>query len=73
MSLDLTKSDVTVTNQTVTYRTPMNGGVGIVKIFLLSTTPRILVSAQRGRDELPASLFLDEILDYIADAKRRVG
>lgn len=73
MPLDLTNTHVEAVSQTVTYRTPAGGGVKVVTVFLLSTTPRIMASATRGRDTLPASLFLDEIHDYIADAKARLG
>lgn len=53
----------------VEFHEPSGCGVRVVRVFLNTTNPRIVASVETPQGTLPMSLFLDEILDYIDNAK----
>jgi hypothetical protein len=65
------KTKIEVQPSSVIYRTPIGNTSLVIKVFLYGVHPRILAYCESIDGLTPYSLFLDEILDYINDAKQR--
>jgi len=67
------KTKVELSPTTVVYRTPTVFSTMVVKIILTNKeNPRIISYTEDFSGQTPMSLFLDEILWYINDAKERI-
>ena len=58
------------TPDSVEYRTVQGRGQKVVRVYTATASPRIITYVEDGSGWKPASLFLDEILDYVTDAHR---
>lgn len=70
--IDFSKQSIDVEPSLVTYRSSVGAGILVVRVFLMSSNPRIQVYSTNGREDYPGSLFLDEINDFVVDAQKRV-
>jgi hypothetical protein len=53
----------------VEFRLPAGRGIRVVKVFFTGKTPRVVCYSQVGYEQIPAALFVDDILDYIKRAE----
>ncbi len=59
---------------TVVYRTPLGFSMMVVKVIIIdSSNPRIMTYSEDLSGQTPTSLFMDEIVAYMDDAKVRLG
>jgi len=58
------------TQDSVEYRIPQGRGQKVIRVYTATAAPRIIVYVEDGSGWKPASLFLDEVLDYVTDALR---
>ena len=76
MSIDIItdKTVIEITPTTVIYRTPISFTTIVVKVILTTpNNPRVFSYCEDINGQVPASLFLSEILEFIKDAKERTG
>jgi len=67
------KTKIETSPTTVMYRTPLYFAVVVVKVIIINRdNPRIMAYSETIAGQTPMSLFLDEILYYTKDAKKRL-
>ncbi len=67
------KTQVEVQPSLVTYRTPIVSSTAVIQIILTNwDNPRIVAFIIDSKGRIPMTLFFDEILFYINDAKERL-
>jgi hypothetical protein len=63
---------ITITPNCVIYRIHRTTGILVVKVFCYDTTPRITFYMETLSDIYPTPLFIEEINDFIEDAKHKM-
>jgi len=70
--MNLDKAKIQITPSAVIYRLHRTTGTLVVKVFCHFTTPRIVYYIESLSDIYPTPLFLEEIEEFINDAKKRL-
>ena len=74
LMLITSKTRIETSPTIVIYRTPLAFSTVVIKIIILSSeNPRIMAYSEDLAGQTPMSLFLDEIMFYIEDAKKRLN
>ena len=64
------KPNSTISGTTVEFREILSSGTVVVRVMLSLPTPRIMLFAETADGTVPVSIFLDDLLGYVAQASQ---
>ena len=72
--IDFSKKEITVQQRIVTFYELAGSGRFIVQVYLNSSEPKIRAYSKIGSDpEVPAGLFMSEIVAYVKRAEQELA